>query len=461
MVASKKIRYCLTVAMFISLLLIAGTAPAAMSAKASFNSERMSDMSAFDPNNIQQPTGDTIKVGYMAILSGPGASNGELFWPVINWVAYDINQRGGILVDGKKKLIQIIKGDTQGKPAATRQEAERLILEEKVNIFWGTSGSHLAKVISDVCAKYKVPFMNCLSLSDELMNKKNFNRYTFRTISSTTQWNMALARYYANRPEKTFYILCQDYLYGHSMGNAFKKWLAAYKPEARIVGEDYHELFLKDFAPYLTKIMAVQPDVIYTADWSPDGNNLLRTARTMGLDQPIANIYLTDTDAYKALGVAATKDLVVCYPFIIGDHPRTPAQAKLMTAWHKRWLTWKAPYNKLIYEWPDLTLGQTIEDTYWMFDVIERAASTNAEKIISVWEGDEYEGLMGTHKMRPEDHQAIFPMFVGTTGYPTREVYPGALYSDGYSGIHTVITVPADKCTPSIPEGLKNRLKNQ
>ena len=461
MVSSKTVRYCLAAAMLSLLLLSIGFVPAAMSANSSFDIDKMSDMSKFDPNTIQQPTGDTIKVGYMAILSGPAASNGELFWPVVNWVAYDINKRGGILVDGKKKLIQIIRGDTQGKPAATKQEAERLILEEKVDIFWGTSGSHLAKVISDVSAKYKVPFMNCLALSDELMNEKNFDRFTFQTISNTTQWNMALAQYYAARPEKTFYILCQDYLYGHSMGTAFKKWLAVFKPEAKIVGEDYHELFLKDFAPFLTKIMAARPDVLYTADWSPDGNNLLRTARNMGLDQPIANIYITDTDAHKALGVTATKDMVVCYPYIVGDNPQTPAQKKLMTEWHKRWLTWKAPFNKQIYSWPDVTLGQTIADTYWMFDVIERAASTDAEKIISVWEGDKYEGLNGTRKMRTEDHQAIFPMYVGVTGYPTKEVYPGALYTQGYAGINQVTTIPADKCTPPIPEGLKNRLKNQ
>ncbi len=461
MVSSKKIRYCLSVAMFISLFLLAGIVPAAMSANASFNIDKMSDMSDFDPNAVQQPTGDTIKIGYMAILSGPGASNGELFWPVINWVAHDINKRGGIVVDGKKKLIQIIKGDTQSKPAAAKQEAERLILEEKVHMFWGTSGSHIAKVLSDVAAKYKVPFMNCLALSDELMNEKNFNRYTFQTISNTTQWNMALAQYYADRPEKNFYILCQDYLYGHSMGTAFAKWLAVYKPDAKIVGEDYHELFLKDFAPFLTKIMAARPDVLYTADWSPDGNNLLRTARNMGFSQPIANIYITDTDTQKALGVEATKNLVVCYPFIIGDNPQTPAQKKLMTEWHKRWLTWKAPFNKLIYSWPDVTIGQTLADTYWMFDIIERAASTDAEKIISVWEGDEYEGLTGMHKMRAEDHQAIFPMFVGATGYPTKEVYPGAPYADGFSGINKVTTIPAEKCTPPIPEGLKDRLKNK
>lgn len=431
----------------------------AVAGKSSFDMNKMSDMSEFDPNTVKQPTGDTIKVGYMQILSGPAAGNGELFWPVVNWVAYDLNKRGGILVDGKRKMIQILKGDTQGKPASTKQEAERLCLEEKVDVLWGTSGSHLAKVISDVANKYKVPFMNCLALSNELMDEKNFNRYTFQTLSNTTQWNMAMAYYYANRPEKSFYILCQDYLYGHSMANEFKKALALYRPDAKIVGEDFHELWLKDFAPFLTKVMAAKPDVLYTADWMPDAENLLKQARNMGLDLPIANIYVTNFDSFKTVGVEASKNLTTCYSFMSGHTPLTAAQLKLMEAWHKQWLTWKDPYNRALYSWPDLVIGQTISDTYWLFDVIERAGSTDAEKIIAVWEGDEYESIQGVRKMRPEDHQAIFPMYVGTTVYPTKEVYPGALYSEGYSGIGEVTTIPMEKCTPPIPDGLRDRLK--
>ena len=452
------LRY-LSVAALVAAMVCLAVVPTAIGASSTFDATKMSDMSSFDPNTVEQPKGDTIKLGYMQIMSGPAAGNGELFWPVVNWVAYDLNKRGGILVDGKKKKIEIIKGDTQGKPAATKQEAERLCLEEKVDVLWGTSGSHLAKVISDVAGKYKVPFMNCLALSNELMDEKNFNRYTFQTLSNTTQWNMAMAYYWSKQPQTKFYILNQDYLYGHSMANEFKKALALYKPEAEIVGEDYHELWLKDFAPFLTKVMAAQPQVLYTADWMPDAENLLTQARKMGLDLPIANIYVTNPDAYKMVGTDGSKNLVTGYSWMSGDSPKTPGQKKLMEEWHKQWLKWKDPYNKLIYKWPDLVIGQTISDTYWLFDVIEKAGSTDPEKIIAVWEGYEYHSMQGTRIMRPEDHQALFPMYVGATTYPTKEVYPGAVFTEGYAGIHDVTTIPMEKCTPPIPEGLKDRLK--
>ena len=76
--------------------------------------DEMSDMSDFDPNNPVIPEGDVIKIGLLTIFSGPGAGNGEIFWLTSNWVAHEINKRGGIMVDGKMKKVVFIKGDTIG-----------------------------------------------------------------------------------------------------------------------------------------------------------------------------------------------------------------------------------------------------------------------------------------------------------------------------------------------------------
>ena len=232
-----------------------------------------------------------------------------------------------------------------------------------------------------------------------------------------------------------------------------------YKPDAKIVGEDYHELFLKDFAPFLTKVMAAQPDVLYTCDWMPDGDNLLIQARNMGLNLPIANIFLTNPDALKVVGPEGSKNLINCFGSMLQDAPADPALKTLMEVWNKQWTKWKAPYNKLVYKWPFTVITESLIGTYWMFDVIEKAGTTNPEKIIDIWEGYEYHSILGTRVMRAEDHQAIYPMFVGETSYPTKEVYPGVPFTEGYAGIHNVTVIPMDKCTPPIPEGLKDRLK--
>ena len=46
--------------------------------------------------------------------------------------------------------------------------------------------------------------------------------------------------------------------------------------------------------------------------------------------------------------------------------------------------------------------------TYWLLSVIERAGSTNPEKIIALWEGDSYRLVNGkVMRMRACDHKAI------------------------------------------------------
>ncbi|MBI9076533.1 MAG: ABC transporter substrate-binding protein [Desulfatibacillum sp.] len=424
---------CLTASLFLIGPALAG---------GEFKLEDMSDMSDFDPNNFQNPTGDTFKIGVLQIFSGPGAGNGELFWITTCWVAHDINKRGGIMIDGKKKLIEVIKGDTMGKPATTKKAAEKLVLEDKVDVLWGTSGSHLALVIQGVADRYKKIFHQSLSMSDSLMDEKNFNKYTFQTMWSTNQVGETTAYFYSQRKkEKKFYIICQDYLFGHSLAESFKKGLTKYYPEAEVVGEDYHPLFAKDFAPYLTKAKASGAEVIFTGDWLPDGGNLVKQARQLGVNVPFANIFIDEPNALSAIGPEGTKGLVNLNQYM-GDANNEKGMA-FGNKWKELWETkWEAPYNTLLYKWPGGTIGYAVETTYWMLDVFNRAGSSDPEKVIKVWEGDVYKGIGGNRlEMRACDHVVI------RDTYATEYVYPNPWFTELSSGTE-VFTIPAEKSMP-------------
>jgi len=265
-------------------------------ANAAFDVKKMSDMSDFDPGNPVIPTGDTIKIAVVAAFSGPSAYNGQIYYAFATWVAHDINKRGGIMVDGKRKLVQIIKADHMSKADQCKKITERMALQEKVHFFWGTDGSHFMKIINETANKYKIIAMNVTCMSDELQDATNFSRYAFQAAYSTESAARALAYYYGQirKKETKFYILNQDYAFGHNFADAFKKGLKEYYPGAQLVGEDYHKLFLTDYAPYLTKIKAAGAEVIFTGDWLPDAGNLLKQARQMGVKLPFANTYIDE-----------------------------------------------------------------------------------------------------------------------------------------------------------------------
>ena len=454
-------RFILAVVIVCSLCLV-GISPA-MAVNAKFDPDKMSDMSDFDPNNPVVPTGDTIKIAIVASFSGPAAIVGEIYWVPLQYMAHDINKRGGIMVDGKKKLVQIIRADHASKVPLAKKIAERMVLQEKVHVLWGTNGSHLMKVINQVAKKYKVIAQCAAALSDDLYDHKNFTRYSFMSSFQTDQIGRAAAWYYSQRKkEDKFYILCQDYLFGHAMANGFKKGLKQYYPEAKIVGEDYHKLFLTDFAPYLTKIKAAGAEVIYTGDWIPDAANLLKQARQMGITLPIAHTFLDEPTFLHEVGVEGTKgNLQISQYGAPNPAFKTPGQIKFYKSWNNLWRNkWKKPFTTRLWEHGTGNIGSYMMQTYWLLSVIERAGSTDPEKIIKTWEGDSYQFVNGkVITMRAKDHKAIQDLHAAEYVPPEEQkqsfnIEPYYWYK-GTSNWGPVTTIPADKIMPLLDPKLK------
>jgi len=432
--------------------------PQAMAVNVAFDIKDMADMSDFDPNNPVVPTGDTIKIAVVASFSGPAAIAGQVYWICVQWAAHDVNKRGGILVDGKRKFVQVIKADHQSKVDVCKKVCERMVLKEKVHVLWGTDGSHLMKIINQVADKYKVIALCASSLSDELYDAENFTRYSFMTSFSTEQIGRAFGYFYGQirKKEKRFYIICQDYLFGHSVAEGFKKGLKEYYPEAVIVGEDFHRLFLTDFAPYLTKIKASKAEVIFTGDWMPDAANLLKQARHMGIKLPFANIYLTEPNFLHEVGVEGTKGLVNISQFGT-EAPvfKTPEQIKYYKAWHDLWASgkWGPPYNTRLYEHSGGNLSSWMAQTYWLLSVIQRAGSTNPEKIIKVFEGDICQFSSGKIlEMRACDHKVIQDLHVQIFVPPAQQRQyfniPPYYAFKGCSSVGISYRIPKEKILP-------------
>jgi len=152
---------------------------------AAFDASKMGDMSDFDPANPIIPTGDTIKIALVASFSGPGSLSGQVYWASALWAVHDINKRGGILVDGKKKLVELIKADHMSRLDQCKKVTERMILQEKVHFLWGTNGGNMMKVINETANKYKVIVLNAGAGADTLHDATNFTRYSFMTMSTT------------------------------------------------------------------------------------------------------------------------------------------------------------------------------------------------------------------------------------------------------------------------------------
>ena len=423
---------------------------------ASFDINKMGNMSDFDPANPIVPTGDVIKIAHVSTFSGPGAINGEFHFAGLAWAVHDINKRGGIMVDGKKKRIALIKADTMGKPDQAKKVCERMILQEKVHFLVGTTGSNIMKVMNEVGNKYKIPVMNEGALSDELMDATNFGPYAFNTSATASQIGRGLAYYYGQvkKKEKKFFILCQDYSFGRSLADGFKAGLKEYYPDAQLVGEDYHKINLTDFAPYLEKIKASGAEAVFTGDFIPDAANLLKQARQLGILIPFAGLFMNDPNSLHELGVELTKGIVNIDMHDVYPAFKYPGYDKFHNAWVKQWKTWTtSPFNTRLFEHGSTNLGFYTQQMYWLLSVIERAKSTDPEKIIKVWENDTYRFANGkVIKMRACDHKAMMDFmvteYVGWEEQKSSFNIPPYYWFKGCAFNGPGVTIPAEKVMP-------------
>jgi ABC-type branched-subunit amino acid transport system substrate-binding protein len=79
-----------------------------------------------------------------------------------------------------------------------------------------------------------------------------FTPYTFRCCLNTDQHSAAIVLYMAKKyPKmKKYFIMRQDFAFGREAAEGFKKKFEELKvPGARILGEVFHPLATKDFAP--------------------------------------------------------------------------------------------------------------------------------------------------------------------------------------------------------------------
>ncbi|MBI5606120.1 MAG: hypothetical protein HY879_22525, partial [Deltaproteobacteria bacterium] len=104
-------------------------------------------------------------------------------------------------------------------------------------------------------------------------------------------------------------------------------------------------------------------------------------------------------------------------------------------------------------------IGSYTEQTYWLLSVIERAQSTDPEKIIKIWEGDSYKFTTGkVMKMRPCDHKAIQDLHIFEFVPPEQQKesfnIPPNYWFKGASNPGPTFKVPAEKVFPLMDQKL-------
>lgn len=366
---------------------------------------------------------EPIVIAGLDALSGPFRDVGLEVLMLAEYAVDQINAKGGLL----GRPVKLVKYDTQMKPAVAVRNAKKAILEDGAKFIVHNSSSAIALGLSKVAKQYDVIYVDMHAEADKITGSE-FTPNIFRTCLNTAMHSGALAHYFTAKPYKRYYLINQDYAFGHAVASSFRKVFEKTKPAgAEIVGEEYHPIANKDFGPYITKILASKADVVISGNWGVDLSGLIKQGRAMGLKAVIGTYFLSDTLRMNELRETA----LGC---VTAESYMTTVKTKKNQEFLKSWQAWYKehyPDETPLYILPG-NLGTVVNAMYFLFEVIQQADSIEAAKIIETWEGMSFDGLVGKVKMRACDHQIQTPAFIAkiVTDHPQKDILDFPYVSD-------------------------------
>lgn len=338
--------------------------------------------------------GEPIKIGIVTPLSGTYASLGQQVKWGVELATKEINDAGGIM--GRK--VTLLFEDEEANPAVATQKAEKLFQSEKVDFLAGTVNSGSTLAVGQVAERNNRLIATSVSFSDAITGEK-CSPNVFRVNAKAGQQSAALAEWLKTRPNAKVFYLGPDYEMGRSTVAAFKA--AAEKNGAKTVGEVFPPLGNKDYSSFFGQIRAAHPDVLYSSTAGNDTVRLFSQMDEYGLMKGLTLVGASGTVTSQNMGAIAK----AANGFLTGVgyslEADTPENKKFIAAF-------KAA-NKAD---PDLYGADSYGLIYFYKAAVEKAKSTDTDKLRAAMRGLEWNTPQGKKTMRAGDHQAIQDMFV-------------------------------------------------
>ena len=349
---------------------------------------------------------DTIKIGYIDPLSGPGATVGEVGLKTFQFLVEELNAKGGAA--GKK--FEVIGYDNKTNPQESLIQAQKAV-DAGARILTQGNGSGVAAALVDWVNKYnernpgkEVLYLNYAAVDPILTNEK-CSFWHFRWDANSDIKMEALTNYMKPKTNiKKVYLINQDYSFGQSLRAIARTMLKAKRPDIEIVGDELHPLLkVTDFSPYIAKIKASGADTVITGNWSQDFALLLKAAADAGLNVEWYTYYAGGTGGPTAIKQTGLNHKVFA---IVEGFPNGEFAAARETE-----KAFRAKYNSTNF------YPRAFNEMRMLAAAINKANSTDGAKVAAALEDMKFEVFDGGEgQMRKDDHQFFQPMYLGSFG---------------------------------------------
>jgi branched-chain amino acid transport system substrate-binding protein len=216
--------------------------------------------------------GAEVKIGFVNSVTGPEAPIGEAITNGVNMALEDLAKKG--------IKLSVVRQDDTGKPQVAMSAMEQLATGDEVVAVVGPYSSACANAMAKLAQQYKVPLLIPVA-SKEDITRQGYE-WVFRLNAPVHNYSqqlidMALAQ---GKP-KTIAFIYESTDFGTSASTMGKQY--AIKKGMTVLADEAYQKGAPDYRSTLTKVKALNPDLLFLVSYVADAVLLMRQSREMGL----------------------------------------------------------------------------------------------------------------------------------------------------------------------------------
>ena len=349
-----------------------------------------------------------FKFGTLQPLSGTAAAGGKTALVGVQMAVDRINKAGGLM----GRPIELIVADYESKPDVGRRKAEKLVLEDKIDVHVGGYLSNVCLACMPVYEEHKLVNMIGVCLDTTITTSK-CSRYTFRPFDFAPSQAVAVSPYLVNKIGKKWHIAYADYAWGQSTRDAYVQEIK--KLGGDVTGTTGVPLGTADMTAFLSKISGAY-DGLFGIFFGPQGISFVNQSFDLGISKKAriaGDGAIAVPTTIPAMGAKADG-------FVGIDRYVPVLEGVLNTPYHKRFLDESGPRLQAVgAPAPDRYVQSNFEAVNFLKVGMERSKFRGREdtmKLIEALEGLEVKESddfpQGDKTLRKDDHQAFVREFI-------------------------------------------------
>lgn len=344
--------------------------------------------------------GEPLKIGLLTDLSavlqlyGVELQNGLM-------LGLEYATDGTMTVAGRP--IEVIVRDYANDAELAATQARELIEVEGVEILVGAPSSGVTQGLIDIAAEYGVILL-AGPAADPRITGEFFKPTTFRACRNSYQDAFDIASWAVENVGTRYIQLAPDYAFGYGSAAAFD-YAFTLRGAEFVAPTIFAPTDTTEFTPYLQQVIDSGADGVIITWAGASAINLFQQATELGLGvDPTKPAIITGFNSNDIVKAFADESQIGNIGLIVYHYTAPKTEIN----------DWLVQRHKEVYnDVPDLFTECGFATAQALVYGVEKAGgSTLPEDLIPALEGLTWEGPKGTYTMRPEDHQALMPMYV-------------------------------------------------